>query len=91
MNENSAEATESADKIMADLEAQMAIANLRKRGLYASAIAIIAGDILRSALASGVPYNLAREMAEDFWKAEMLADTVAALVRDSDLEEEGDE
>lgn len=82
MNEN----TENADSIMADLETQMAIANLERRGLYASGIAIMAGDILRSALAAGVPYPLAREMAADFWKAEMLADTVAALLRDSELE-----
>ncbi|MFF8629647.1 hypothetical protein [Streptomyces werraensis] len=82
---------ESADNIMADLEAQMAVANLERRGLYAAAIAVLAGDILRNALQAGVPYPLAKEMAADFWKTEILADTVAALIRDSDLEEEGDE
>ncbi|MFJ8699426.1 hypothetical protein [Streptomyces ardesiacus] len=83
MNDN----TESADEILADIEAQMAVAKLEQRGLYAAAIAILSGDIMKNALASGVPYNLAREMAADFWKAEMLADTIAALLRDSELEE----
>ncbi|MEV5883128.1 hypothetical protein AB0L74_10490 [Streptomyces sp. NPDC052020] len=84
MNEN----TESADAILADLEAQMAVAKLEQRGIYAAAIAILSGDIMKNALAAGVPYSLAQEMAADFWKAEMLADTVAALLRDSELEED---
>lgn len=84
MNDN----TESADAILADIEAQMAVAKLEQRGLYAAAIAILSGDIMRNALSAGVPYALAREMAADFWKAEMLADTIAALLRDADLEED---
>lgn len=86
MNEN-----ESADSILADIESQMALAKLEQRGLYAVGIAIVSGDILKHALMSGVPYNLAREMAADFWKAEMLADTVAALLRDVELEEDDDD
>lgn len=86
MNEN-----ENAEAIMSELETQMAFANLEKRGTYAAGIAVLAGDILRAAVASGVPYNLAREMAADFWKAEMLADTVAALIREANLEEDDDE
>lgn len=87
MNDN----TESADEILADIEAQMAVAKLEQRGLYAAAIAILSGDIMKNALAAGVPYNLAREMAADFWKAEMLADTIAALLRDAELEEDDTE
>ncbi|MFI0553389.1 hypothetical protein [Streptomyces scabiei] len=86
-NENNPEA----ESIIADIEHGMALANLEKRGEYAAGIAIIAGDILKLALAAGVPYSLAREMATDFWKAEMLADTVAALIRNSDLELDEDE
>jgi hypothetical protein len=29
-------------------------------------------------------------MAADFWKAEMLADTIASLLRNSDLDEDED-
>jgi glycerol-3-phosphate acyltransferase PlsY len=79
---------EDANSIMSDLESQMALANLIKRGEYAAGIAVLSGDILKSAVAAGVPYAMAEEMAGDFWKAEMLADTVAALLRDSDLEED---
>ena len=82
---------EDADSIMAELESQMALANLEKRGEYAAGIAILSGDILKVALASGVPYSLAQEMASDFWKAEMLADTVAALMRNVDLDEDDED
>ncbi|MFD4608313.1 hypothetical protein ACFWOT_09375 [Streptomyces sp. NPDC058440] len=77
-----------ADSIMANLEAQMAMTKLEGRGTYATGIAILSGQIMQSALAYGVPYALAEEMATDFWKAEMLADTIAALVRDVDEETE---
>ncbi|MGW2711410.1 hypothetical protein HKX69_05665 [Streptomyces argyrophyllae] len=87
MNENNPEA----ESIISSLESEMAVANLEKRGLYAVGIAILAGDILRSALAAGVPYSLAREMATDFWKAEMLADTVAALIREAELGDEDED
>jgi hypothetical protein len=40
---------------------------------------------------SGVPYPLAREMAADFWKAEMLADTIAGLLRNADLDEDDED
>ncbi|MGW5773074.1 hypothetical protein ACWEVY_28475 [Streptomyces longwoodensis] len=80
-----------ADSIMAELETEMAIANLGRRGKYVAAIAVMSGDILSVALAAGVPYPLAKEMAEDFWKSEMLADTVAALLRDADLDDEDEE
>jgi hypothetical protein len=82
---------EDADSIMADIEAQMALANLEKRAEYAAGIAILSGDILKMALASGVPYSLAQEMATDFWKAEMLADTVAGLLRSAELELDEDD
>jgi hypothetical protein len=79
-----------AETIMSDIESQMALANLAKRGEYAANIAGLSGDILKVALATGVPYPLAREMAADFWKAEMLADTIASLLRNSDLDEDED-
>jgi hypothetical protein len=77
-----------AESIMSDIESQMALANLAKRGEYAAGIAILSGDILKMAVAAGVPYALAREMAADFWKAEMLADTIAGLLRSADLEDD---
>jgi hypothetical protein len=80
-----------ADSIISNIEAQMALANLSKRGEYAAGIAILSGDILKMALASGVPYPLAREMAADFWKAEMLADTIAGLLRNADLDEDDED
>ncbi|MFF9653047.1 hypothetical protein [Streptomyces sp. NPDC014622] len=79
---------EDADSIMSSIESQMAIMSLAKRGEYAAGIAILSGEILKEALAAGVPYSLAQEMASDFWKAEMLADTIAGLLRDSDLGED---
>jgi hypothetical protein len=84
VNENHPEA----ESIISDLEGQLALASLEKRGQYAAGIALLAGDILKVALAASVPYSLAREMASDFWKAELLADTVAALIRDADLDED---
>ncbi|MFF3416855.1 hypothetical protein ACFYW9_19465 [Streptomyces sp. NPDC002698] len=80
-----------ADEILSALESEMALTNLANRGEYAAGIAVCAGNVLTVALASGVPYILAKEMASDFWKAEMLADTVAALLIDSNLEEEGED
>ncbi|MER6382064.1 hypothetical protein ACWDBD_39040 [Streptomyces sp. NPDC001118] len=79
-----------AESIISNIESQMALANLEKRGEYAAGIAILAGDILKMALAAGIPHSLAQEMASDFWKAEMLADTVAALVRNAELDEDGE-
>jgi hypothetical protein len=80
-----------AESIIAGLESELALAALEKRGEYAAGIAILSGDILRVALAAGVPFGLAREMAADFWKAELLTDTVAALIRDVDLGDEDDD
>ncbi|MET7984530.1 hypothetical protein [Streptomyces sp. NPDC005281] len=77
-----------AESIMSNIESQMALAGLEKRGEYAAGIAILAGDILKIALSNGVPYALAREMASDFWKAEMLADTIAGLLRGADLDDD---
>ncbi|MEV0475296.1 hypothetical protein [Streptomyces prunicolor] len=79
---------EDADSIMASIETQMAFANLEKRGEFAAGIAIVASDILKVALAAGVPYALAEEMATDFWKAEILADTIAGLVRHVDEDDD---
>ena len=79
---------EDANTIMSDLESQMALVNLVKRGEYAAGIAALSGDVLKSALAAGVPYAMAEEMAGDFWKAEMLADTVAGLLRSVELEDD---
>lgn len=79
---------EDANTIISDLESQMALANLIKRGEYAAGIAVLSGGVLKSALESGVPYGMAEEMAGDFWKAEMLADTVAGLLRNVELEED---
>lgn len=81
---------EDANSIISDLESQMALANLIKRGEYAAGIAILSGDVLKAALSAGVPYAMAEEMAGDFWKAEMLADTVAGLLRNVELEEDED-
>ncbi|MFE5542804.1 hypothetical protein ACFQ71_03190 [Streptomyces sp. NPDC056534] len=81
---------EDANSIISDLESQMALANLVKRGEYAACIACLSGDVLKVALKSGIPYAMAEEMAGDFWKAEMLADTVAGLLRNSELDEDDD-
>ncbi|WP_328377012.1 hypothetical protein OHB13_11695 [Streptomyces sp. NBC_00440] len=81
---------EDANSIISDLESQLALANLIKRGEYAACIAVLSGDIMKSALAVGISHAMAEEMAADFWKAEMLADTVAGLLRNVDLEESED-
>jgi hypothetical protein len=80
-----------AEAILSSLENEMALSNLAKRGEYAAGIAHFAGMVLKTGLEAGVPYVLAKEMASDFWKAEMLADTIAALLIDSNLDEDDDE
>ncbi|MYX26019.1 hypothetical protein GTY75_04935 [Streptomyces sp. SID8381] len=80
-----------ADSIMAELETEMAIANLGRRGKYVAAIAVMAGDILTVALAAGVPYALAKEMATDFWKSEVLMDTLSGLIREAEEDDEDDD
>ncbi|MGW1231459.1 hypothetical protein [Streptomyces californicus] len=82
---------EDADTIMSDIESRMALVTLVRRGEYAACIAALSGDVMKSAVGAGVPHALAEEMASDFWKAEMLADTVAGLLQNADLEEESDE
>lgn len=79
---------EDADAILASIESQMAFATLEKRAEYAAGVAVLSGDILKIALSSGVPYALAEEMATDFWKTEMLADTIAGLFRHVEEEDE---
>ncbi|MFJ7329062.1 hypothetical protein ACIQVN_22820 [Streptomyces cyaneofuscatus] len=79
---------EDADTIISDLESRMALVNLVRRGEYAAGIAVLSGDVMKSALEAGIPHAMAEEMASDFWKAEMLADTVAGLLHNVEIEED---
>ncbi|MEV5677489.1 hypothetical protein [Streptomyces sp. NPDC052179] len=81
---------EDADTIISDIESRMALVNLVRRGEYAEGIAALSGDVMKSALEAGIPYAMAEEMASDFWKAEMLADTVAGLLHNVETEEDDD-
>ncbi|MCW2870333.1 hypothetical protein [Actinacidiphila oryziradicis] len=63
---------ENVASVMNSIEIEFLLAELEKRGCFAVAIAQVAGAVHRSALESGVPYNLATEMAQDYWNSEMI-------------------
>jgi hypothetical protein len=72
------------DAVMGEIEEKMAVAQLEKRGAMAVCVASIAAMVMREALAGGVPYSLAKEMAEDYWKSEMAPVEVYQLVAGED-------
>ncbi|WP_340376575.1 hypothetical protein U5640_16650 [Streptomyces sp. SS7] len=62
---------EDLESVMKSIESDFAVAELEKRALTAVAVAEVAGTVLRAALNSGIPYEMAKEMAQDYWVSEM--------------------
>jgi hypothetical protein len=77
---------ESFESVMKSIENDFAIAELEKRAHVAVAIAGVAGAVLREALDNGIPYEMAKEMAQDYWHSEMAPaiEVVHHLVEDDE-------
>lgn len=76
MNENGneqeqGEAAGSFDELISGIETEMNAQRLHKQGAYAVTAARISGTVLTEAMASGVPHELAKEMAADTWNSIM--------------------
>lgn len=59
------------EDLIAGIETQMNLERLQKQGAYAITAARISGTVLNEAMASGVPHELAKEMAADTWNSIM--------------------
>ncbi|MCY0941884.1 hypothetical protein [Streptomyces antarcticus] len=71
MAENENEESGSFEELISGIETQMNAERLHKQGAYAVTAARISGTVLTEALASGVPYELSKEMAADTWNSIM--------------------
>ncbi|MER6086565.1 hypothetical protein [Streptomyces bluensis] len=65
------EAAGSFEELISGIENQMNTERLHKQGAYAVTAARISGTVLTEAMASGVPHDLAKEMAGDTWNTIM--------------------
>ncbi|MBT2609860.1 hypothetical protein J7I97_16630 [Streptomyces sp. ISL-87] len=65
------EQTGSFEELIEGIEAEMNVQRLHKQGAYAVTASRIAGTVLTEAVASGLPYELARDMAADTWNSIM--------------------
>ncbi|MEU5577811.1 hypothetical protein ABZ791_10580 [Streptomyces huasconensis] len=70
-NEGQGEAAGSFEELISGIETEMNASRLHKQGAYAVTAARITGTVLTEAMASGVPHDLAKEMAADTWNAVM--------------------
>jgi hypothetical protein len=61
------EAAGSFEDLISGIETEMNASRLHKQGAYAVTAARIAGTVLTEGMASGVPHDLAKEMAGDTW------------------------
>ncbi|MFB7782038.1 hypothetical protein ACFC1D_04875 [Streptomyces vinaceus] len=71
MADNENEVPESFEDLISGIETQMNAERLHKQGAYAVTAARIAGTVLTEAVASGVPHELAKDMAADTWNSIM--------------------
>ena len=62
---------EDLDAVMADIETRMQVEGVERRGAVVLCLAQLAGEVMRAALAAGIPYAMAQEMAQDYWASEM--------------------
>ncbi|MEN8656256.1 hypothetical protein ABCR94_38225 [Streptomyces sp. 21So2-11] len=69
------------EELISGIETQMNADRLHKQGAYAVTAARISGTVLTEAVASGVPHELAKEMASDTWDSIM---GFHQIVEDSD-------
>ncbi|WP_406153608.1 hypothetical protein OH797_32060 [Streptomyces anulatus] len=74
--------------IFDELETQFSAALLEKRGVYAVAIAGVAGAVYRSAVSEGVPADLAKAFAAEYWDREMNPPAAATALFELDEDEE---
>ncbi|WAB08804.1 hypothetical protein SEA_SUCCESS_17 [Streptomyces phage Success] len=66
-NEEQTEAAGSFEELISGIETEMNANRLHKQGAFAITAARISGTVLTEAMASGVPHDLAKEMAGDTW------------------------
>ncbi|MEU6389994.1 hypothetical protein [Streptomyces sp. NPDC046939] len=59
------------EELISGIETEMTATRLHKQGAFAITSARIAGSVFTEAMATGVPYDLAKEMAQDTWNAVM--------------------
>lgn len=59
------------EELISGIESEMNATRLHAQGAYAIAAARIAGTVLTEGMASGVPHELASEMAGDVWASLM--------------------
>ncbi|WP_416972569.1 hypothetical protein [Streptomyces sp. 4F14] len=59
------------EELISGIESEINAVRLHKQGAYAIACARISGTVLTEAMASGVPHELATEMAGDTWASLM--------------------
>lgn len=69
-NENE-EPAGSFEDLISGIETEMNANRLHKQGAFAVTAARISGTVLTEAMASGVPHDLAKEMAADTWNSIM--------------------
>ncbi|MFE9660337.1 hypothetical protein [Streptomyces sp. NPDC005955] len=62
---------ESFEDLISGIESEMNARRLHKQGAFAITAARISGTVLSEAVTSGVPYDLAKEMAADTWNTVM--------------------
>ncbi|MEU8948746.1 hypothetical protein [Streptomyces sp. NPDC048489] len=79
--------------VVDDIADKVKLDELQKRYDHALMVAKGSGNILRTALAAGVPYTMAQEMAGDFWAAEYVAHGLIVVNEDQapDADEEDGE
>ncbi len=70
-NEEQPEAAGSFEDLISGIETEMNANRLHKQGAYAVTAARISGTVLTEAMSSGVPHDLAKEMAADTWNSIM--------------------
>ncbi|MEU9404746.1 hypothetical protein AB0E08_03385 [Streptomyces sp. NPDC048281] len=78
------EAAGSFEELIAGIETEMNANRLNKQGAYAITAARISGTVLTEAMASGVPHDLAKEMAADTWNSIMGFAEIPAEDSDAD-------
>ncbi|MGW1673260.1 hypothetical protein [Streptomyces sp. NPDC002324] len=79
------EAAGSFEELISGIESQMNAARLHKQGAYAVTAARISGTVLTEAMASGVPHDLAKEMAGDTWNTIMGLSPVEYVQTDAEV------
>ncbi|MEV6419031.1 hypothetical protein [Streptomyces sp. NPDC051662] len=71
MTENENETAGSFEDLISGIETQLNAERLHKQGAYAITAARISGTVITEAVASGVPHELAEDMAADTWNSLM--------------------